>query len=187
MLIGRRGDPAALRRALARAVDQLPNWQGDADAVEHPGFHVTTYRSPLGSGDEAFAGAVDTVMTWGVQRGAGLTVLATDARAAVGATVIVGLPIGPVLVLAPRRVTEVFDSPARGGFRYVTLPDHPENGFEEFIVERSTDGEVWFVVRPVSRPGSVLTRLAGPVGRQIQRRAGGRYLKAINPTARAAM
>lgn len=169
----------ALQHALERAVNEQPTWHGDATLADHPGFHIERHRARVGVGAEAFSGAVETVMTWGVQRGAGLTVLATDDRAHPGTTVIVGLPIGPALILAPCRVTEVFDSSARGGFRYVTLPGHPEEGFEEFIVERSADDEVQFVVRPVSRPGSALIRFAGPVGRLLQRRATGRYLAVI--------
>jgi uncharacterized protein (UPF0548 family) len=173
-----RGDASALKRALTRAVGQQPSWHGDATLADHPGFHVDHYRALVGTGEQAFAVAVETVMSWGIQRGAGLTVLATDDRAREGTTVVIGLPIGPALILAPCRVTEVFDSRDRAGFRYVTLPGHPEDGFEEFVVERSADDEVCFVVRPVSRPGSMLTRLAAPVSRLIQRRAARRYLAA---------
>lgn len=118
-------------------------------------------------------------MTWGVQRGAGLVVLPAEEQVGVGTNVVVGMPIGPILLLAPCRVSDVFDESDRGGFRYVTLPGHPEVGFEEFIVEKSVDGEVWFTARPVSRPASVLVRLAGPIGRMLQRRASQRYLDAF--------
>jgi uncharacterized protein (UPF0548 family) len=174
-----RRDTAALRRALGRASQQEPTWRGDASSASHPGFHTEVYQRELGSGEDTFAKALTTIMTWGVQRGAGLDVVAADELVRVGTTVVVGLPIGPLLVLAPCRVTDVFDTPQRGGFRYVTLPGHPEVGFEEFAVERSTSGKVTFVVRPVSRPGSVITRLGGPVARHIQQRAGRRYLGAI--------
>jgi uncharacterized protein (UPF0548 family) len=84
------------------------------------------------------------------------------------------------MVLAPCRVHEIFEQADRRGFRYVTLPGHPEIGFEEFVVERSATGEVWFGVHPVSRAGSVLTAAAGPVARLMQRRASKRYLDAVS-------
>jgi uncharacterized protein (UPF0548 family) len=180
MLIARRGSWASLARALERAATALPTWTSDNTALPPPGFHTEIYRRQIGHGDATFATAVDRVMTWGLQRGSGLLVAASAERAAVGVNVVVGLPIGPAMVLAPCRVTEVFDSPERGGFRYVTLPGHPEAGYEEFAIERATDGLVWLVVQPVSTPGSALVRLAGPISRAIQARAGRNYLTALD-------
>jgi uncharacterized protein (UPF0548 family) len=175
----RRGNSAAVSRALLRAATAQPSWIGDPELEQQPGYHSEVYRSRLGTGQAVYDAAVETVLTWGVQRGAGLIVQPTAPRVQVGVDVIVGLPVGPALILAPCRVTDVFTSTDRGGFRYVTLPGHPEVGFEEFIVERTADGDVWFVVRPVSRAGSILTAMAGPIARAIQRRAGRRYLRAM--------
>jgi uncharacterized protein (UPF0548 family) len=183
MLIARRGDDEAMTRALERAATAEPTWIDHDTALPPPGFHSEIYRRHIGNGDAAFAAAVEKVMTWQLQRGSGLLVQAGADRAAVGVDVVVGLPMGPAMVLAPCRVTTVFDSPERGGFRYVTLPGHPETGYEEFAVERATDGLVWLVVKPVSMPGSALVRLAGPVSRAVQARAGRRYLTALDHTA----
>lgn len=182
MLIARRGSATALRRALDRAANARPTWTGEANALPPPDFHTEIYRRNIGVGDASFAAAVDDVMTWGLQRGSGLLVEASAPRAAVGVNVVVGLPVGPVMVLAPCRVTEVFESPERSGFRYVTLPGHPEIGYEEFLVERATDGAVWLVVQPVSQPGSALVQLGGPLSRAVQARAGRRYLTALDRT-----
>jgi uncharacterized protein (UPF0548 family) len=184
MKLARRGDTTALQRALEAAAGDEPTWRGDPEGETFPGLRVDVYRRRVGHGDATFAAAVDMTLTWGVQRGAGLVVLPSRERVAVGTNVVVGMPMGPLLVLAPCRVIDVFDEPDRGGFRYVTLPGHPELGFEEFVVEKSTDGEVRFTARPVSRPATVLLRLAGPVGRVIQRRASHRYLDAIQSANR---
>jgi uncharacterized protein (UPF0548 family) len=175
----RRGDTDGLARALAATTTQQPTWHGDPDAAVPAGFHLSERRRLIGSGEQAFRSAVETVMTWGVQRGSGLVVHAEDDRVRLGGNVIVGLPLGPALILAPCRVCDVWDAADRCGFRYVTLPGHPETGFEDFVVERTEAGEVWFAVRPVSRPGSVLTRLAGPLATILQRRAATRYLDAV--------
>jgi uncharacterized protein (UPF0548 family) len=179
MKVARRGDTDALRRALEQAANDSPTWQGDPTSTTLPGLRAEIFRRRVGRGDAAFTAAVETTLTWGAQRGAGLAVLAASERAAVGTDVVIGMPMGPLLVLAPCRVDEVFDEPNRGGFRYLTLPGHPEAGFEEFIVEKSAAGEVWFIARPVSKPASVLMRLAGPVAHLMERRASKRYLDAV--------
>jgi uncharacterized protein (UPF0548 family) len=178
-----RGSHGAMRRALDAARHAQPTWNGDPDAATFPGMRAESYRRRVGTGDAAFTAAVETVMTWGAQRGAGLSVLAAEPRAAAGGDVVIGMPLGPLLVLAPCRVAAVFDEPRRGGFRYLTLPGHPEIGFEEFVVERSDNDEVWFTARPVSRPGSVLMQLTGPVSRMMERRASKRYLDAVSSAA----
>jgi uncharacterized protein (UPF0548 family) len=184
MKLARRGSTAAVHRALAAAADDQPTWQGDPASTTFPGLREEVYRRRVGRGDAAFAAAVETTLTWGAQRGAGLTVMAASERAAAGTDVVVGQPMGPLLVLAPCRIDEVFDEPGRGGFRYVTLPGHPEVGFEEFIVEMSGTGEVWFVARPVSKPASLLMRLAGPVAHLMERRASKHYLDAVQAAVR---
>ncbi len=40
-----------------------------------------------------------------------------------------------------RSVESVIDQPTRFGFVYATLPDHPEQGYESFIVN-DVDGEI---------------------------------------------
>ena len=52
-----------------------------------------------------------------------------------------------------------------GGFAYGTLPGHPENGEEAFVVSMSPDQVVRFEIQAFSRPGGPLVRLVGPIGR----------------------
>jgi uncharacterized protein (UPF0548 family) len=174
----RRGNIAALQVAHDAAARGQPTWSGEINGSLPAGFHAETYRRLVGHGDLAFKTAVETVLTWGVQRGSGLIAHVSNERVRAGDDVVVGLPMGPFMILAPCRVSEVFNSSTRGGFRYVTLRGHPEIGHEEFVVERDGDA-VWFVVRPVSRPGSLLTRLGGPLSRLVQKRASHRYLDAV--------
>src|SRR4051794_17215819 len=105
MLIARRGNAAALKRALERAATAQPTWRAEDTTLPPPGFHTEIYRRHVGNGDAAFAAAVDQVMTWGLQRGSGLLVEADAPRAAVGGNVVVGAPMGPAMVLAPCRVS----------------------------------------------------------------------------------
>ena len=69
------------------------------------------------------------------------------------------------------------------GFAYETLPGHPENGKESFVVTRvrTPDGfdEVWFTVTAYSKPALWCSRLGGPVTRIIQNRHTNKYLRAM--------
>lgn len=81
-------------------------------------------------------------------------VLASDGAAllAEGDTVVLEIPFGPFRVSAPARVVYIVDEPRRRGFAYGTLPGHPEDGEEAFIVELRDDNSVWIVIRAFSRP-----------------------------------
>ncbi len=91
------------------------------------------------------------------------------------------LPIGYVLAVC--RVVVVIDEPDRFGFAYGTLPGHPEQGEESFIVTRRSDGAVTFDIVAVSRLRHVLARACPPVARRLQRAATGRYLEAMRLAA----
>lgn len=82
-------------------------------------------------------------------------------------------------VLAACRVESVTDEPSSFGFVYSTLPDHPERGYESFMVRHLGDGEVIFDIEAVSRPGIPLVRIGAPVTRMVQRRASHAYLAAL--------
>jgi uncharacterized protein (UPF0548 family) len=113
--------------------------------------HLERHRT-VGVGRKAFEQAADRVMTWGVQRGAGLTVRPEAPRAASGVHVSVRLGLGPVGVSAPCRVVYTVEEDARVGFAYGTLPGHPESGEELFVVEHRADDSVRLTVRAFSRP-----------------------------------
>lgn len=126
---------------------------------------------------ECFEIARRGLLTWQAHRGIGAAV-APDDPPAVGASVVVSVALGPLTVLAPCRVVVVVDEPERYGFAYGTLPGHPEQGEEAFIVERCADG-VWFRIVAFSRPAELPAKLGGPFSRLIQRRATRGYLHGL--------
>jgi uncharacterized protein (UPF0548 family) len=65
------------------------------------------------------------------------------------------------------------------GFAYGTLPGHPEQGEEAFVVSLDPEGSVRFEIRAFSRPASRLVELSGPIGRSVQRRATEGYLASL--------
>ena len=73
----------------------------------------------------------------------------------------------------------VIDEPDRFGFAYGTLPSHPEEGEEHFLVTRAMHGVVRFDVVAFSRAHDLLTRLGGPIPRRIQAHATQQYLQGM--------
>lgn len=143
------------------------------------GYAHLDRRRVVGRGRTAFERAAEQVMTYGVQRGAGLRVRAAAPRASPGDDVTVVLGRGRLAVEAPCRVVTTVDTPSRRGFAYGTLEGHPETGEERFVVEHHDDDTVTLTVRAFSRPAWRSARLAGPAGRLVQRVVTERYLRSL--------
>jgi uncharacterized protein (UPF0548 family) len=153
----------------------------DAVAVTAPGQAVwskpLTYRSyektvKIGNGSNRWAFASDAVLAWGIKTRSGFTVLPDDGLAAerpvrLGRRYWLVAHLGSLRVKEPIQVVAVIEEPDRKGFAYGTLVGHPVSGEEAFIVERRTDGSLWFTIRfcnETSR-GPVVGRAAcGDVG-----------------------
>ncbi|MPZ27799.1 MAG: DUF1990 family protein [Micromonosporaceae bacterium] len=131
------------------------------------GYRHLTHRSRLPAG--ALPAAAEAVMTWRMHRGTGTRIEASAPRAAIGVAVTSRLGLGPVRVSAPCQVVWTVGEPDRVGFGYGTLPGHPAQGEESFVVSRAGDGTVWFTVSSFSRPARWYVRAAGPVVPLLQR------------------
>jgi uncharacterized protein (UPF0548 family) len=143
------------------------------------GHHHLTQRVPIGHGPQLFADAGNAVLRWQVQIKAGLHVSVSSPAAVPGAVVILGLGIGLLRLDAPCRVVYAVDDRRRRGFAYGTLTRHPESGEEAFMIEQHEDGTVSFAITAFSRPSTLPARIAGPVGRIVQRRITARYLGSV--------
>lgn len=122
--------------------------------------------------------AADRLLGWRVHEAAGLIVAASADRATPGAVVRVSLGLGRLRLQAPCRVVYVVEEPTRAGFAYGTLPGHPEQGEQRFLLEQA-DGALTFSVTAFSRPAGVLSRAGGPVTRWVQDAVAARYLAAL--------
>jgi len=111
----------------------------------------------------------------------GETVYAPDGSALIapGDTAMLRIPFLLARVKAPARVVYVVDEPTRRGFAYGTLPGHPEDGEEAFVVEIADDDSVWIVIRAFSRPARWYWWLVYPVLRMTQEFYTRRYLRAL--------
>ena len=133
-----------------------------------------------------FDAARRAITTWAAQRAAGLTLSPPTPDVTVGTTLAFAYPVGPGSVTGTCRIVEVIDESDRFGFVYATLPHHPEQGEELFLVERNDHGGITAVIEAVWRPANLITRLGPPAARFFQRRATGRYLVGLTtaPTER---
>lgn len=143
-----------------------------------PGYHHLDVRRVVGQGREWFDVAASRLLTWQVQRRAGVRVEVAQ-EVAPGVRAVLRLGAGPLQVQAPVEVVAVTAEDDRVGFAYGTLEGHPERGEERFEVTLLRDGSVEARVRAFSVPGRWFTRLAGPAGRLLQRAMTRRYLDAL--------
>lgn len=145
-----------------------------------PGYQHLDRSRVIGRGCQSFERAADALMGWEVQRGAGLAVCATSARAAEGETVTVRLGLGRLVISASCVVVYTVQEPRRRGFAYGTLAGHPECGEELFLVEHCEDDIVRLTIRAFFRPALWWSRALSPATRILQRVVTARYLRALD-------
>lgn len=172
--------PEELQAILAEAAGQHPSYAeigatGDPAALP-AGYHHVETSVDLGAGQEAFDRASAAIRAWAPQRHAGIALTPAQPPLTPGQDVVLAFRTFPFHVTAACRILYVVDGPDRYGFGYGTLPHHPEQGEEAFIVHRTPDDRVAFHIRAFSRPGQLLTRLGAPLGRVVQERVTRRYL-----------
>lgn len=176
MISLRRPSDADVERYRARCLDAAPTCLPADDPP--PGFHHDRTTRVVGRGTDQFDRARLGLRQWAAHRGSGVAVYPADAPLEAGSVVgLVTRQMGLWLLFACR-VESVIDEPGRFGFVYATLPDHPECGYESFVVVLQGD-DVLFEIEAVSRPGTALVRLAAPITRSIQERATRAYLDAL--------
>jgi uncharacterized protein (UPF0548 family) len=186
--LGRR--PAPLR-ALHEAAVVAPLSSDPAllaldDPPGHERFRVVR---PLGVGD--LDAAHEGFREWAAQRSAGIAMHPPVPVLVEGSTLALLGPLGPLSFSATCRITQVIDDADRVGFVYTTLPHHPEEGSESFIVRQEPDGHLVGEVEAVWRPASLATAWCRPLTRRVQRRYVERYLDGIeaailcHPTSRS--
>jgi uncharacterized protein (UPF0548 family) len=147
--------------------------------LEPKGYHQDRYEIFLGRGTKTFQRAVNGLSTWKAHTAPGFRVFPQGEEIRTGATVVVTLGTAFLALAVPCRIVGVIDEQGRWGFAYGTLPGHPEEGEEAFVVSISPDETVRFNIVAFSRPGDPLVRLSGPLGRGIQKVGTNGYLRAL--------
>jgi uncharacterized protein (UPF0548 family) len=132
----------------------------------------------LGHGQDAFETGRRALESLAAHRGSGL-VVSEGAVLQEGETVALAAPLPVGTALAVCRIVRVVDEPDRYGFAYGTLPLHPEEGEEAFLVERTGEDQVRFRIIAFSKPTFWAARMARPAARRLQLRALRSYLRAM--------
>ncbi|PWC07348.1 DUF1990 family protein [Mycetocola zhujimingii] len=141
-------------------------------------FSRSEVSALIGRGDAVWERVTADVLRWKVKSASGFTV---DASRPVsqGDRVNVTARVLGLTVVEPVEVVSVVEEPDRVGFSYRTLPGHPVDGEEAFVVHRIGD-EVHLTVRSLTRAAPQQPwRALYPVLRVAQRIARRRYLRAL--------
>ena len=130
-------------------------------------------HTELGRGAATFANAAEAVRRWKMFDVPGMQLCWPHAPIEVGTEVAVVVHHFGFWSINFCRIVYVIDEDGpvrRYGFAYGTLREHAEQGEERFSVEwdRASD-IVSYEVLSFSRPGSVLTRIAYPLARRLQK------------------
>ena len=141
------------------------------------GFSHKVWRSSIDHGD--FEQASQAIRAWAGHSRAGICRQPDLPAILVGETLAMAIPVGPISVSAAARIVEVVDEPDRYGFAYSTLPHHPEDGEESFIVTRHPNGDLEILVTAVWRGAAIANYVVPPLTRFLQNRAINRYLAGI--------
>jgi len=144
------------------------------------GYRHVTRTAQLGRGSETFDQCSAAVLSWEMHRRAGLVVHASHPVAQEGSVAALVFGASRLGLVLPCRVVYVVEEAQRRGFAYGTLPGHPEQGEESFIVVHEHDGSVVLRITAFSRPASALSRLGGPLTRWVQDWMTRRYLAAVS-------
>jgi uncharacterized protein (UPF0548 family) len=182
MELVRPGHVQSMDRLLATSSEARPTYPevGATLRGEHPeGYRHDTYQSQLGNGRTVFRRASSGLQTWKSHEVPGVNVLPHNTAIEPGGTVVVTLGTPWLAIAAPCRIVGIVDESDRWGFAYGTLPGHPEQGEEFFIVSIHDDDAVRFTISAFSRPGDAVTRIAGPIARAVQAAGTTGYLKAL--------
>lgn len=130
-------------------------------------------------GDDAWTRASADVLRWKVKTRSGFRVDSTGPVVS-GERVSVTVTALGVTVVEPVEVVSVVNEPDRVGFAYKTLPGHPVDGEEAFIVHRQGD-EVLLTIRSLTRASPRQPwRALYPGLLLIQRIVRRRYLRSLS-------
>lgn len=186
MITFRRPSEAAVT-AFLREQEGVPFSYAEVGATrgELPaGYRIDRRTDVIGHGDAAFERAAQTLLSWQMHEGAGMHVT-PHSTAREGLTVALVTRALGLYSTSACRVVYVIDEPARRGFAYGTLRDHPVQGEELFVVARELNGDVTSELLAFSRPSSLLFKLGAPVTRRTQLAIGQAYVDALRQSARS--
>jgi uncharacterized protein (UPF0548 family) len=177
----------AKQPAQGRHLD-YPGIGGTEHGVAPDGYTPVLEEAQLGTGFAVYRRVAAGILSWELQRRAGLRVQTDSPRVVPGARVVSGFGVGPFRLSAPCEVVWVREPlpagvPQSAGFGYGSLPGHPARGEESFEVEINGDADVHLRIRSFSKPGNWFYAAGGLVTRAAQRHVTSRYIEGARQLA----
>lgn len=142
----------------------------------------------LGQGIAAYRRAVQGLLTWELQKRAGLRVRAESEAVLPGTRVVSGFGIGPFRINAPCEVVWVRrpaagDGPQSAGFGYGTLPGHPVRGEEAFEISIDGQGAVLIRITAFGVPSNWFYAAGAALTRRARALVTSRYIRSAQELA----
>lgn len=135
-----------------------------------PGYDNDLNFIDLGYGDSVWEAAKSAIQAWKMFPGGWACIWPETTPIRVGEVVAMHAKVMGLWWMNSCRIVYVIDLPDKFGFAYGTLPGHVECGEELFMVERTTDGSVRYVIKAFSKPRFWPARLGYPIARAYQRK-----------------
>ncbi|MGE5111128.1 MAG: DUF1990 family protein [Acidobacteriaceae bacterium] len=149
------------------------NLGATASVVPHS-YTVDHNRVELGKGATVWQRGVEGIRSWKMFNLGWVQLCWPDAPIRAGSNVAVLVRHFGFYSLNGARIVYVVNEAAaikRFGFAYGTLADHAESGEERFIVEwNREDDSVHYDLLAFSKPNQLLSRIAFPLARSLQKR-----------------
>lgn len=150
-------------------------------APSDPAYRRAEVSAVVGRGDGEWDRARHDLLRWAVKTRSGFRV-DTDGPVQAGRRERIRVRVLGATVVEPVEVVSVVDQPDRVGYAYRTLPGHPVDGEEAFILHRDDSGTIALTVRSLTRRAPQQPwRLLFPLLLVAQRVAKRRYLRALRP------
>jgi uncharacterized protein (UPF0548 family) len=131
---------------------------------------------------------VQGMLTWQLQKRAGLRVRAESDVVVPGTRVVSGFGVGPFRLNAPCEVVWVRrpvpgGAPQSAGFGYGTLPGHPVRGEEAFEISIDASGHVYIHITAFGGPSNWFYAAGGAVTKRARGHITSRYIRSAQELA----
>lgn len=183
--------PAGAAVSGPRAAAGELNYEGIGSTEHGPppaGVECLVTQAYVGEGIATFRRVVQGMLTWQLQKRAGLRVRTDSAVVVPGARVVSGFGVGPFRINAPCEVVWVRrpvpgDGPQSAGFGYGTLPGHPVRGEEAFEVAIDERGMVTIQITAFGVPSNWFFAAGSAVTQRARGLVTSRYIRSAQELA----
>jgi uncharacterized protein (UPF0548 family) len=160
-------DFIAQERELPFSYPEVGQTRGESNVS---GYNNDYNVQSLGQGDAVWEAAKEAIRQWRMFPGGWAYVTPRPLPIRSGEVVAMAACVMGIWWLNSCRIVYVIDTNEQFGFAYGTLPGHAERGEELFMVEKTANGQVQYVLKAFSTPRHWMARLGYPLARAYQKK-----------------